>query len=58
MPFDKQIQTLDYYEKISLEALWKEYVKETIVANETGQTLINETTNTNSYLYNHHNIII
>ena len=54
MPIDKQIETLDYYEKISLQALWKEYVKEAIILNETGKTLINETTKTkteiNSFL--------
>lgn len=48
MPYDKQIEILDYYEKISLEALWKEYVKETIYINKTGETLIDETTKTNS----------
>ena len=46
MPIDKQIETLDYYEQISLEALWKEYVKEAIFLNQSGQTLIKETTKT------------
>lgn len=49
MPIDKQIETLDYYEQISLEALWKEYVKEAIFLNKTGKTLIDETTKTNNF---------
>lgn len=49
MPPDKQIETLDYYEQIALEALWKEYVKEAIFLNQTGETQINETTKTNNF---------
>lgn len=52
MPIDKQIETLDYYEKITLQALWKEYVKEAIILNETGGTLINETTKTKTEINN------
>ena len=48
MPTDKEIEKLDYFEKISLEALWREYVKETIIINKTGTTIINNpTTKTN-----------